>query len=167
MMLTLPLSGCLSTEDEEEPLQKFPEFSRVADNSETYDNARMAGAPFIVMFSAEWCNSPCYTTMHAIWSAKPNLPVLVMSTDPVPNASGMTLSDWHESADAYDDDDNDSGVSLTTYAFMKGSDVGNALGITKPGSLAFINAEGEITYLHEGRFDDQEKILMHWVEAGG
>lgn len=76
LMLT-PLTGC--TSEEEASLQMFPTFSSVADNNETYDNARMAGGAFIVVFSAEWCNSPCYTTMHAIWAAQAELPVLVMS----------------------------------------------------------------------------------------
>ena len=85
----------------------FPIFSSVADDNQTYDNARMAGGAYIVVFSAEWCNSPCYTTMHAIWNAKAELPVLVMSTDPAENAGGLTLSEWHDSANAHDDQDED------------------------------------------------------------
>jgi hypothetical protein len=164
LMLT-PLTGC--TSEEEASLQMFPTFSSVADNNETYDNARMAGGAFIVVFSAEWCNSPCYTTMHAIWAAQAELPVLVMSTDPVENAGSMTLSDWHDSANAHDDEGEDTGVELTTYAFMKGSEVATSLDITRPGSLAFVNAEGEITYLHEGRMDDATEILDRWNEASG
>ena len=75
VVLLTPLSGC--TSEEEESAQVFPTFSAVADNGETYDNSRMDGGAFIVVFSAEWCNSPCYTTMHAIWDAKAELPVLV------------------------------------------------------------------------------------------
>jgi hypothetical protein len=166
-LLLTPLTGC--TAEEEEEAVAFPAFSSLADNDETYDNARMAGSPFIVVFSAEWCNSPCYTTMHALWAAQPELPVLVMSTDPVENATGVTLSEWHASADAHDDDDTtgDAGVSLTTYAFMKGSEVATALDITRPGSLAFVNGEGEVTYLHEGRMDDTDEILKRWSEASG
>ena len=167
VLLLTPLTGC--TADEEEDLTVFPAFSAVADNDETYNNARMAGSPFIVVFSAEWCNSPCYTTMHALWAAQAELPVLVMSTDPAENATGVTLAEWHASADAHDDDDatGDTGVSLTTYAFMKGSEVATALDITRPGSLAFVNADGEVTYLHEGRMDDTEEILKRWSEASG
>ena len=73
-----------------------------------------------------------------------------MSTDPAENAGGMTLSEWHDSANAHDDEDEDEGVELTTYAFMKGSEVAAELDITRPGSLAFVNGQGEITYLHEG-----------------
>ena len=77
--------------DDEEAVLMFPSFSAVADDGQTYDNERMAGSGFIVVFSAEWCNSPCHTTMHAIWNAQAELPVLVMSTDPAENAGSMTL----------------------------------------------------------------------------
>jgi hypothetical protein len=165
LLLTSPLAGC--TSDESETIESFPTFSTTADNGETYDNQRMAGSPYIVVFSAEWCNSPCYTTMHAIWAAKAELPVLVMSTDPAEGAGGYTLQEWHESADAHDDEGEDIGVSLTTYAFMKGSDVATELDITRPGSLAFVNDEGVVSFLHEGRMDDTQEILNHWVDAGG
>ena len=45
------------------------------------------------------------------------------------------------------------------------NEVAEELGITRPGSLAFVNGEGEVTYLHEGRMDDTEAILKHWNEA--
>ena len=163
IVLLFPLTGC--TAQEEEALQQFPAFSGVADNGETYDNSRMSGDAYIVVFSAEWCNSPCYTTMHAIWAAQAELPVLVMSTDPAENAGSMTLSEWHDSANAHDDEEGDIGVELTTYAFMKGADTAEALDITRPGSLAFVNSAGEITYLHEGRMDDTATILEKWNEA--
>jgi hypothetical protein len=165
MLLTLtllltPLSGC--TEEEAEDVLAFPSFSQVADNGETYNNARMAGGGFIVVFSAEWCNSPCYTTMHAIWAAQAELPVFVMSTDPAENATGITLSEWHDSANAHDDEGEDIGVTLTTYAFMKGSEVAKNLDITRPGSLGFVNGDGEVVYLHEGRMDNTDDILKYW-----
>ena len=163
LLLAAPLTGC--TSEEEEKTLVFPNFSEVADDNQPHDNDRMAGSAFIVIFSAEWCNNPCFTTMHAIWETQPELPVLVMSTDPAENANGMTLSEWHDSANAHDDEDGDTGVELTTYAFMKGSDVTAALDITRPGSLAFVNGAGEITYLHEGRIDDSALILEKWNEA--
>ena len=171
-LLLTPLSGCTGEEGDE--VQSFPSFSAVADNNETYNNTRMAGGGYIVIFSAEWCNSPCYTTMHAIWAAQAELPVLVMSTDPAENATGITLSEWHDSANAHDDEDanndgtideTEAGVTLTSYAFMKGSEVAKTLGITKPGSLAFVNGEGELIYLHEGRMDNTEEITKYWNQA--
>lgn len=167
MIIMLLFSGSLAgcTSDETEEVQAFPVFSSVADNQEIYDNARMDGGAYIVVFSAEWCNSPCFTTMHAIWSAQAELPVLVMSTDPAENATGVTLAEWHESADAHDDDGDETGVTLTTYAFMKGHEAGKILGIDKPGSVVFVNADGEVTYLHEGRMDDSAEILQRWAVA--
>ena len=85
-LLLLPaLSGCVEEETEH---QEFPQFSAVADDELIYNNSKMAGAPYIVMFSAEWCNSPCYSTLHSIWDAQAELPVLVMSTDPAKRAGG-------------------------------------------------------------------------------
>ena len=99
-LLLLPtLAGCVS---EEEELEKFPDFNATADDGQVYNLEKMSNTPFIVMFSAEWCNSPCYSTMHSMWGAEANLPVLVMSTDPAENAGGVTLEQWHESADAHD-----------------------------------------------------------------
>ena len=163
LLMGVSLSGCLGEEEAE--TQMFPAFSAVADDTTRYDNARMSGSPYIVLFSAEWCNNPCYTTMHTIWEAVPELPVLVMSTDPVENISGVTLSDWHDSADAYDDEDDDTGVSLTTYAFMKGSEPAAELGIDTPGSVVFVNAQGEVTEIHEGRLDSVEDVLAKWDVA--
>ena len=95
-LLLLPaLSGCVEEAVED---QEFPQFSAVADDELTYNNSIMAGAPYIVMFSAEWCNSPCYSTLHSIWNTQAELPVLVMSTDPAKRAGGLTLQQWHESA---------------------------------------------------------------------
>ena len=162
LLFLTPMAGCVT--DESEEVKSFPTFSAQADDGKIYDNAAMEGSGYVVVFSAEWFNSPCYTTMHAIWNAEPALPVLVMSTDPAENAT-MTLSEWHASADAHDDEDGDTGVSLTTYAFMKGSEAGIALDITRPGSVVFVNSQGEITYQNEGRMDDTEEIRAKWAEA--
>jgi len=106
-------------------------------------------------------------TMHTIWEAQANLPVLVMSTDPVENIGGVSLSDWHDSADAHDDEGNDTGVSLTSFAFMKGHEAGTALGIDTPGTLVFVNGDGVVTATHEGRIDSTQLILDYWNEAQG
>jgi len=162
-LLLLPaLSGCVEEETEH---QEFPQFSAVADDELIYNNSKMAGAPYIVMFSAEWCNSPCYSTLHSIWDAQAELPVLVMSTDPAKRAGGLTLQQWHESANAHDDEENDTGIDLSTYAFMKGDDTALELDITTPGTTFFINSAGIITDRHEGLLDDQELILSYWESA--
>ena len=165
LFISAGLAGC--TSDESEKDQVFPQFSSVADNDEAYNKARMAGSPFIVMFSAEWCNNPCHTSMFTIWEAIPELTVLVMSTDPAENASGITLQDWHEAANAFDDDDStgDTGVTLTTYAFMKGVEAGEELGVTSPGTVMFVNADGYITATKVGMLEEPQEVLDLWETA--
>lgn len=164
-LLISQLAGC--TSDDGDDTVVFPAFSAVADNDEVYNNTRMDGNPFIVIFSAEWCNNPCYTSMHSIWETLPETTVLVMSTDPAENASGITLAQWHDAADAHDDDGDESGVSLTSYAFMKGDEPGKELGITAPGTVMFVNSDGEVTKTHVGILDDSTEIQKFWDEASG
>ena len=163
LLISTGFAGCTSEETEE--LKVFPQFSSVADDNETYNKAKMAGSPYIVMFSAEWCNNPCHTSMFTIWEALPELPVLVMSTDPAENASGITLQDWHESANAFDDESGDTGVTLTTYAFMKGVEPGLELDITSPGTVMFVNAEGYITATKVGMLEEPQEVLDLWETA--
>ena len=162
LLLTPSLAGCIQ---EDEEIDIFPAFSAIADNGELYDNQRMANQSYIVMFSAEWCNRPCYSTMHSMWNAQAELPVLVMSTDPAERAGGLTLQQWHESANAYDDDDNSTNTELTSYAFMKGDEVAVLLEINTPGTMFFINSNGEVTDIHEGKLDDTDLILSYWANA--
>tara|TARA_B100001113_G_C21103174_1_gene619631 strand:+ start:1639 stop:2169 length:531 start_codon:yes stop_codon:yes gene_type:complete len=162
LLLTPSLAGCIQ---EDEEIDIFPAFSAIADNGELYDNQRMANQSYIVMFSAEWCNRPCYSTMHSMWNAQAELPVLVMSTDPAERAGGLTLQQWHDSANAYDDDDNSTNNELTSYAFMKGDEVAVLLEINTPGTMFFINSNGEVTDIHEGKLDDTDLILSYWANA--
>ena len=67
LLLTPSLAGCVEEDDE---IALFPAFSAIADNGELYDNQRMKNQSYIVMFSAEWCNRPCYSTMHSMWNAQ-------------------------------------------------------------------------------------------------
>ena len=105
--------------------------------------------------------------MFTMWEAIPELPVLVMSTDPAENASGITLQDWHEAANAFDDDDStgDTGVTLTTYAFMKDVEAGEELGVTSPGTVMFVNADVMITATKEGMLEDPQEVLDLWETA--
>ena len=165
LMISTGFAGC--TSDDGEEIRMFPQFSSLADDDKTYNKAKMSGSPFIVMFSAEWCNNPCHTSMFTIWEAIPELPVLVMSTDPAENASGITLQDWHEAANAFDDDDStgDTGVTLTTYAFMKGVEAAEELDVTSPGTVMFINADGYITATKVGILEEPQEVLDLWETA--
>ena len=164
LLMAPSLAGCVQEEDE---ITSFPVFSAIADNGELYDNQRMENQSYIVMFSAEWCNNPCHTSMFTIWEAIPELSVLVLSTDPAENPQGITLQDWHEAANAFDDDDenDDPGVTLTTYAFMKGVEAGEELGVTSPGTVMFVNAEGEITATKVGILEEPQEVLDLWETA--
>lgn len=170
VLFSSTLSGCTGGGDDGGDLTAFPEFSALADDNMTYTRATMLGQPYFVVFSAEWCDAPCHSTMHAIWGQIPNATVLVFSTDPDPNPQGISLSDWHLKANQFDDERDgavitDHGVNLTTYAFMKGPDAAAALGISRPGSVAVVNPVGEIVYLHEGRLDDPSTIDAKWALA--
>lgn len=161
------LIGCVGEEVEAESLPIFPEFSAVADDGQTYQRDTINGA-FIAVFSAEWCSNPCHSSMHNIWEFQNGMEVYVFSTDPEDEPQGISLSEWHEAADGYDDEYNDDGevvdegVSLTTYKFMKGSELAADLDIRNPGTIMFVNAANEITYTHKGVLDDQQTIAEQW-----
>ncbi|MAI09042.1 MAG: hypothetical protein CMA08_00445 [Euryarchaeota archaeon] len=157
LLLTSSLAGCVGGGGEDEVIA-FPAFESMADDGQNYSNEDFNGDWFIVIFSAEWCTDPCFDSMHAIWSVMPEAPVLVFSTDPNNEPQGINLSTWHETADAHDDEDDDSGVTLTSYRFLKGAEPAAALDITKPGSVAFVNTNGEVVYLHQGRLTDTDLI---------
>ena len=92
----------------------------------------MLGQPYFVVFSAEWCDAPCHSTMHAIWGQTPNATVLSLSTDRFQPAGHPRFLDWHLKADQFDDERD--GAVITdhkvnsdhTYAFMKGPDAAAA-----------------------------------------
>ena len=170
VLISTSLSGCIKSGPEEEQKVIFPEFNAVADDGLNYDSETTSG-PFIAIFSAEWCSNPCHSSMHNIWEFEEGLQVFIFSTDSTEDPQGITLSDWHDAADGYDDeyDDNgeleDEGVSLTSYKFMKGSEVGEQLEIQNPGTIVFVNSAKEITYIHKGILDDQVLIQEKWEEA--
>ncbi len=166
LMFTATMAGCVGSGDADEVII-FPEFETVADDDRTYSNADFDGEWFIVIFSAEWCTDPCFDSMHAIWSVMPEAPVLVFSTDPADEPQGINLSTWHETANAHDDSDDDPGVTLTSYLFMKGDEPAAEMDITKPGSVAFIDTDGNVVYLHQGRLTDTAVIQEKMDLASG
>ena len=104
MAAMMMFPGCIGGDEEtDEGLGALPDFQGVADNGETFSKSSMTGGDvgFIIVFSAEWCNAPCHQVMHNIHSALDNPTVLVMSTDP---NTDITLQEWHEDADDFDDD---------------------------------------------------------------
>ena len=89
-----------------------------------------------------------------------------MSTDPAEKPQGISLEDWHQRADAYDDEEGDIGQTLD-FPFLKGIDVAEEIKITSRPTVVFVNSNGEITSLHKGGLDDSEQIIDYWESAGG
>ena len=154
LMMLLP--GCIGGEEDGEikPLRAMPDFESVADDGTTYSKSSMMGQGYIVLFSAEWCNAPCHNVMHKIHNNLEEATVLVMSTDP---NTDITLEEWHEDADDYDDTDDDTGVDLP-YAFMKGVEASQELGIDARPTLIFVNIDGDVMAEHEGAVDSIDDL---------
>ena len=48
---------------------------------------------------------------------------------------------------------------------MKGVEAGEELGITSPGTVMFVNAEGEITATKVGILEEPQEVLDLWETA--
>jgi hypothetical protein len=168
---TITLAGCTSdsTDDSKEidndvdSVPTFPVWSEITDDNTTWSSDKLEGEAYIVIFSAQWCNSPCFNLMHRIWDTQPNIPVMVMSTD---NGSEMSFQDWHDSADAYDDEDGETNNNLTSFRFMLGDEEGRELGITSPGTTIFVNKEGVMSWKGKSsEANDEDTINEQWAIA--
>ena len=166
----LVLAGCTSDDSSEEDssereyveeVELFPEWDELTDDGTNWSSTKLDGQAYIVVFSAQWCNSPCFNLMHTIWDAQAELPVMVMSTD---NGSEVSFEDWHDSADAYDDEGDEANTNLTSYKFLLGDKEGQELGITSPGTTIFVNKAGEILE-SKSEANDEELILEQWEIA--
>ena len=152
--LVILLPGCIGGDDGAEPLGDMPDFEAVADDDQTYSKSSMMGQSYIVLFSAEWCNAPCHNVMRKLYNNLDGATVLVMSTDP---NTDITLDEWHEDADDYDDDDNGTGVDLP-YPFMKGVEASQELGIDARPTLIFVNSDGDVMAEHEGAVESIDDL---------
>ena len=169
---SLLLAGCTSDDSKEddspdevpvEELEVFPDWHEMTDDGTNWSSERLDGQAYIVIFSAQWCNSPCFDLMHTIWNAQSDLPVMVMSTD---NGSEVSFEDWHDSADAHDDEDGETNNNLTTYRFLLGDEEGEQLDITSPGTTIFVNKNGDITWKGKSSVaKDEQLILEQWEIA--
>jgi hypothetical protein len=165
------LAGCTSesTDDSQKiddggvSVPVFPVWSEITDDNTTWSSDKLDGEAYIVIFSAQWCNNPCFNLMHRIWDTQPNIPVMVMSTD---NGSEMSFQDWHDSADAYDDEDGETNNNLTTFRFMLGDEEGQELGVTSPGTTIFVNKEGLMSWKGKSsEANDEDTINEQWAIA--
>ena len=159
--------GIFGDQVEDEPtLEPFPEFSTIADDGLTYSNSDYADAPYIVIFSAEWCDNPCHSTMHAINSTLNGPPIIVLSTDPADNPQGISLSEWHDRSNSHDDDGDDLGQTLD-FPFAKGIEQAEDIEISSRPSVVFVNSDGGIVKIHKGGLSDSGDITSYWESAGG
>lgn len=167
---SLFLAGCTSDSDENdssteysEMPETFPQWDELTDDGTNWSSARLNGQAYIVIFSAQWCNLPCMDLMHTIWNTIADIPVMVMSTD---SGSEISFEDWHDSADAHDDDGDEPNNNLTSYRFLLGDEEGDYLGIESPGTTVFVNKTGDITwYGKSSSANDPELINEQWEIA--
>jgi hypothetical protein len=171
LVAIVSLAGCTSesTDDSQKiddggvSVPVFPVWSEITDDNTTWSSDKLEGEAYIVIFSAQWCNSPCFNLMHRIWDTQPNIPVMVMSTD---NGSEMSFQDWHDSADAYDDDDGQTNNNLTSFRFMLGDEEGQDLGVTSPGTTIFVDKEGLMSWHGKSsEANDEDTINEQWAIA--
>jgi hypothetical protein len=171
LVAIVSLAGCTSesTDDSQKiddggvSVPVFPVWSEITDDNTTWSSDKLEGEAYIVIFSAQWCNSPCFNLMHRIWDTQPNIPVMVMSTD---NGSEMSFQDWHDSADAYDDDDGQTNNNLTSFRFMLGDEEGQDLGVTSPGTTIFVDKEGLMSWQGKSsEANDEDTINEQWAIA--
>ena len=87
LILLAPLAGC--TGDTKE-LEKIPEFTVLTEENGTVSNNNFENQAFVIVFSAQWCGTPCHNNMHNLnlTSARMaqeglqlEIEVLVISTD--------------------------------------------------------------------------------------
>mgnify|MGYP001578763131 FL=1 len=171
LVAIISLAGCTSesTDDSQKiddggvSVPVFPVWSEITDDNTTWSSDKLEGEAYIVIFSAQWCNSPCFNLMHRIWDTQPNIPVMVMSTD---NGSEMSFQDWHDSADAYDDEDGQTNNNLTSFRFMLGDEEGQDLGVTSPGTTIFVDKEGLMSWQGKSsEANDEDTINEQWAIA--
>jgi hypothetical protein len=104
--------------------------------------------------------------MHALNSTLNGPPIIVFSTDPADNPQGISLTDWHDRSNSYDDEGDDLGQTLD-FPFAKGIEQAEEIKISSRPSIVFVNSEGGIVDIHKGGISDSEEITSSWESAGG
>mgnify|MGYP001213837333 CR=1 FL=1 len=161
------LPGCLEDGDlSNNENITFPDFTSTAHDGQVYSLSNYTGSPFIALFSAEWCDTPCHKTMHSINSTLNGPNMFVMSSDPQENPQGITLLDWYDKANAHDDNGDDLGQTLN-FPFMKGIDAAESLNIDARPTVFFVDENGIVAERSEGELTNEDEILDCWTKAGG
>ena len=177
LILLAPLAGCTSDSNE---LEKIPEFTVLTDD-ETVSTSDFQNQAYVIVFSAQWCGTPCHNNMHNLnlTSARMaeqgfdiEIEVLVVSTDIDEEPNGVTLSMWKDSVDEYDDDKEINQTLEYTFSRVDPSNnFASEMGIDAPGTVIFVNYLGYETHRQIGSFgayNDQatlDIIESHWLNA--
>ena len=168
LVLLAPLAGCTGDSSE---LEKIPEFTVLTEDA-TISNNDFANQAFVIVFSAQWCGTPCHNNMHNLNLSVPGINVLVVSTDIDAEPNGVTLSMWKDSVNEYDDDKEQN--QTLDYSFSRvdtSQNFASDMGIDSPGTVIFVDTQGNERHRQLGTFgayNDQatlDVIKGHWEDA--
>ena len=157
-----PLTGCTS---ESEDVIALPEYNLLDHTNSTVEKEDYLGTPYVIVFSAQWCGTPCHNNMHNLNYSVPGIDVIVVSTEYDYSPQGVSMSEWIDIVNEFDDDGDDIGQTLD-YTFtrvIEGDDFAEQMDVFAPGTVIFVNSAGEEVQRHEGSFGpagDNETITM-------
>lgn len=153
VFLLTVMPGCTS-EDNSSDGEAIPAFSIVADDGVTYSSENLLGTPYVVHFSASWCNN-CRPTIHAVDAQLSSHTYIVISTD---NSDSEKLSDWHLQV-------NESQEGTVDTPFGANAELAQTLGINNTPTLLLVSSEGLILERHIGTLTDSSEIDAFWSKA--
>jgi len=157
-----PLTGCTS---ESEDVIALPEYNLLDHTNSTVEKEDYLGTPYVIVFSAQWCGTPCHNNMHNLNYSVPGIDVIVVSTEYDYSPQGVSMTEWIDIVNEFDDDGDDIGQTLD-YTFtrvIEGDDFAEQMDVFAPGTVIFVNSAGEEVQRHEGSFGpagDNETITM-------
>ena len=150
-LLTI-LPGCISS-DESNVQKVVPKFSMVADDETTYSADNLLGTPYILHFSASWCNQ-CRSTIHAVDNQLSNHTYIIVSTD---SSDSDKLSDWHLQV-------NESADGTVDAPFSVNNELAESLDIKNTPTLILVDSEGLIVDRHIGTLTESSDIEAFWAQ---
>lgn len=168
LVVLTPLAGCTGDSLE---LQKIPEFTLITEEGAISSND-FENQAFVIVFSAQWCGTPCHNNMHNLNLSVPGINVLVVSTDIDDEPNGVTLSMWEQSVNEFDDDKELNQTLQYTFSRVNVTqNFASDMGIDSPGTVIFVDTQGNERHRQVGSFgayNDQatlDVIKGHWDEA--
>ena len=153
IVLLTVIPGCTSEENSSVG-EAIPAFSIVADDEVTYSSENLLGTPYIIHFSASWCNN-CRPTIHAVDSQLSSHTYIVISTD---DSDAEKLSDWHLQV-------NESQEGTVDTPFGAHAELAQTLDIKNTPTLLLVSSEGLILDRHIGTLTDSSEIDAFWSKA--